>query len=46
MIMSVLGHKTLAMAQKYCEAARQKVLAQQAMDLWAKPKLVVISGGK
>ena len=42
MIMAILGHKTLAMAQKYTEAARQKMLAQQGMDLWAKPKFTVV----
>jgi integrase len=46
MIMAVLGHKTLAMAQKYTDAARQKMLAQQGMDLWAKPKFTIVSGGK
>jgi hypothetical protein len=30
-IMSILGHKTLAMAQKYTEQARRKRLAMKAM---------------
>jgi integrase len=45
-IMAILGHKTLAEAQRYTEAANQKRLAQQAMDKWSGPKLVAIPGGK
>jgi integrase len=45
-IMAILGHKSLAEAQKYTEAARQKMLAQQGMDNWSRPKLTMISGGK
>ena len=45
-IMAVLGHKTLAEAQRYTKEADQKRLAQQAMDQWSKPKLVVVPGGK
>jgi integrase len=45
-IKAILGHKTLAEAQRYTEEANQKRLAQQAMDKWSAPKLVVIAGGK
>jgi integrase len=45
-IMAILGHKSLAEAQKYTEAARQKMPAQQGMDQWSKPKFTLISGGK
>lgn len=45
-IMAILGHKTLAEAQRYTEAARQKVLAQEGIDRWARPKLVTITGGR
>lgn len=45
-IMAILGHKTLAMAQKYTEAANQKRLAQEGMAHWAKPRFTVLPGGK
>jgi integrase len=45
-IMAILGHKSLAEAQRYTREADQKRLAQQAMDKWAAPKFVAISGGK
>lgn len=45
-IMAILGHKSLAEAQKYTEAARQKMLAQQGMDNWSRPKFTMITGGK
>jgi len=45
-IMAVLGHKTLAEAQRYTKEADQKRLAQQAMDAWSRPKLAVVHGGK
>jgi integrase len=45
-IMAILGHKSLAEAQRYTKEADQKRLAQQAMDKWSAPKLVVLPGRK
>jgi integrase len=45
-IMAVLGHKSLSEAEHYTREVEQKHLAQQAMDTWARPKLLVVPGGK
>jgi integrase len=45
-IMAVLGHKTLAEAQRYTKEADQKLLAEQGMEKWARPRLTVVAGGK
>jgi integrase len=45
-IMAILGHKTLAEAERYTREANQKRLAQQAMDRWIVPKFAVVPNGK
>jgi integrase len=45
-IMAILGHKSLAEAQRYTKGADQRRLAQQAIDRWTAPKLSVVQGGK
>lgn len=41
-IMAVLGHKTLSEAERYTREAEQRMLAQQGMDQWSKPRLAVV----
>lgn len=43
-IMAILGHKTLSEAERYTKEAEQRSLAQQGIDQWAKPRLVVSNG--
>lgn len=45
-IMAVLGHKTLAEAERYTREVEQKRMAQQGMDHWARPKFAVVPNGK
>lgn len=42
MIMAVLGHKTIKEAEHYTRQVEQKMMAQQGMDQWARPKLKII----
>lgn len=41
-IMAVLGHKTLAEAERYTREVEQKTMAQQGMEHWAKPKFLIV----
>lgn len=45
-IMAVLGHKSLSEAENYTREVEQRLLAGQAMETWARPKLVILPGGK
>jgi len=45
-IMAILGHKTLAEAERYTREVEQKRMAQQGMEHWARPKLAIVPGGK
>lgn len=41
-IMAVLGHKTLSEAERYTREAEQRMLAQQGIDQWSRPRLAVV----
>jgi integrase len=41
-IMAILGHKSLAEAERYTREAAQRKLAQEGIDHWARPKLMVV----
>lgn len=41
-IMAVLGHKTLSEAERYTREVEQRMLAQQGMDSWARPRFAVV----
>lgn len=43
-IMAILGHKTLAEAERYTREADQKRLAREGIDHWARPRLAVVNG--
>jgi enterobacteria phage integrase len=43
-IMAVLGHKTLAEAERYTRDAEQRKLAQQGIERWSAPRFAIVGG--